>query len=236
LEFNDFEDKDVEGFSSFAYRILCARNLGKYFRSPPVLGPEDPTLSNIESLLTHWRLYLPERKRDSVSADGTVDEMMFQAHMMINATSILIHFPYAQLNPSATKRIDSCAPSEPVVPGFTFNSHTRHAIHAADEISKLIAPAVDLIAHTPFFVCVVTLSSIVHINRWGSFIHAGQDDSLLRQQISLNIGALNRLSQVWQSARVAKEQVRSVAKEISQARRQEEDEIRLGFWSEILGE
>lgn len=67
-------------------------------------------------------------------------------------------------------------------------------------------------------------------------MHSEEDDVFLRQQISLNIGALNRLSQVWESARAAKEQIRSVAQEISQSRRQEEDEIRSGLWSEILGE
>uniref|UniRef100_A0A8H7K7W3 Zn(2)-C6 fungal-type domain-containing protein n=2 Tax=Bionectria ochroleuca TaxID=29856 RepID=A0A8H7K7W3_BIOOC len=235
LESYDFSDSDLDGFSSFSYRILCARNLGRFFRCGPIVGPDDPNLSRMEALLTHWRLNLPNSKKDPVAIDGTIDEMMFQAHMMINASSILVHYPHSQLNPSATKRIDSCAPSQPVTPGFTYNSHTRHVISAANEISKLITPS-DLLCHTPFFVCVVSNASIVHINRWGSYMHSEEDDVFLRQQISLNIGALNRLSQVWESARAAKEQIRSVAQEISQSRRQEEDEIRSGLWSEILGE
>jgi hypothetical protein len=78
----DFEILDI---SSFAYQILCARNLGKFFRSQPIAGPDDPALSRTEALLAHWRLYLPASKRDAIVTDGTVGEMMFQAHMMINA-------------------------------------------------------------------------------------------------------------------------------------------------------
>ncbi len=39
----------------------------------------------IEASLNSWLLFLPPAKRDVLSGGGKVDEMLFQAHMIINA-------------------------------------------------------------------------------------------------------------------------------------------------------
>jgi hypothetical protein len=85
----DLEDREFSGeereFSSFAYRIAAARNLGKFMRVPPIFGPEDENLARIEALLTNWRMHLPLSKRDALYKTGKLDEMIFQAHMMTHA-------------------------------------------------------------------------------------------------------------------------------------------------------
>ena len=82
----DIEDRDFSGdqreFSSFAYRIMSSRNMGKYFRTPPIFGPEDENLARIEALITNWRMHLPDSKRDALRFNGQLDEMMFQGYMM----------------------------------------------------------------------------------------------------------------------------------------------------------
>lgn len=76
-----------------------------------------------------------------------------------------------------------------------------------------------MLSHTHFFTCVVTLSSIIHLSKWA--LHFVQyDDDDLRQQIRLNIGALNELSNVWGAADTARGQVKGVAREIYQAKKQ----------------
>ncbi|KAH7159895.1 hypothetical protein B0J13DRAFT_433734 [Dactylonectria estremocensis] len=223
LYLEDLEDCDFLGddrtFSSFAYRIQCARNLGKFMRVPPIFGPEDENLSRIEALLTNWRLHLPESKRDAIYKDGRLDEMMFQAHMMMHATSILLHQPHSQLDSSPTRGVNSCAPHASVPSGDTFNAHTKHTIQAANEISKLVTHRVPLLSHTHFFACVVTLSSIVHLSKWALFFIPHNDDNL-RQQIRLNIGALAKLSQVWTCADRASGQVKGVAQEVYRVKKQ----------------
>ncbi|RDA82886.1 hypothetical protein CP532_4352 [Ophiocordyceps camponoti-leonardi (nom. inval.)] len=219
LEDRDFNDEDRE-FSSFAYRILCARNLGKFMRTPPIFGPEDENLARIEALLTNWRLHLPKSKRDALQQDGKLDEMMFQAHMMVNATSILLHQPHSQLDTSPAQTINSCAPHQLVPAGDLFNAHTKHTITSANAISTMITHRVPLVRHTHFFTCVVTLSSIVHLSRWALFFIPHNDDDL-RQQIRLNIGALNQLAGVWAAADRARGQVKAVAQEIYQAKKQQ---------------
>ncbi|KAM4055234.1 fungal zn(2)-Cys(6) binuclear cluster domain-containing protein [Hirsutella rhossiliensis] len=226
LEDRDFSDEDRE-FSSFAYRILCARNLGKFMRTPPIFGPEDENMVRIEALLTNWRLHLPQSKRDALQTDGRLDEMMFQAHMMMHATSILLHQPHSQLDTTPTQDINSCAPHQMVPAGDLFNAHTKHTITSANAISTMITHRVPLLSHTHFFTCVITLSSIVHLSRWALFFIPHNDDDL-RQQVRLNIGALNRLAEVWGAADRARGQVKLVAQEIYQAKKQQR--LNSEFW------
>ncbi|KAF7554656.1 hypothetical protein G7046_g6762 [Stylonectria norvegica] len=221
----DLEDLEFSGddrsFSSFAYRILCGRNLGKLMRVPPIFGPEDENLARIEALLTNWRLHLPDAKRDALHKDGRLDEMMFQAHMMMHATSILLHQPHSQLDSSPASSVNSCAPHRAVPSGDVFNAHTKHTIQSANEISKMITHRVPLLSHTHFFTCVVTLSSIVHLSKWALYFIPHDDDDL-RQQIRLNVGALQKLSSVWNAAERATGQVKGVAQEVYRVKKQQQ--------------
>lgn len=85
-DFDDdgFSDEEHK-FSSFTYRIAAARNLGRMMRMPPPMFPDDPTVDRVQSLLTNWRMHLPDSKRDDLKKDCTLDEMMFQAHFITYA-------------------------------------------------------------------------------------------------------------------------------------------------------
>ncbi|KAM3427119.1 hypothetical protein MY4824_009633 [Beauveria thailandica] len=221
----DLENMEFSGhdrvFSSFAYRVLCGRNLGRFMRTPPLQGPDDENIARIEALLTNWRLHLPQNKKDSLQKNGMLDEMMFQAHMIMHATSIMLHQPFSQLDTTPTQGIISCAPYQPVATGSMFNTHTKHTITSACAISELVTHRVPLLSHTQFFTCVVTSSSIVHLSKWAVFFVPHDDDDL-RQQIRLNIGALNHLSTVWGAADRARNQVRAVARDIYQLKKQQQ--------------
>lgn len=138
----------------------------------------------------------------------------------------MLHQPFSQLDSSPAQAVTSCAPHKPVASGDNFNSHTRHTVTAACEISKMITQAVPLLGHTHFFTCVVTLSSIVHLSKWALYYIEDEED--LRQQIRLNIGALNKLSKVWKAADTAWGQVKGVASEIY--REKKAAQISPAFW------
>ncbi|KAH8673709.1 hypothetical protein BX600DRAFT_480069 [Xylariales sp. PMI_506] len=204
-------------FSSFAYRIASIRILGRTMRLPQAVFPGDQNVDRIESLLSNWRMHLPDSKRDCLTQDCQLDEMMFQAHMINHAVSIMLHQPQSQLDTSPAREVTACAPYQLVRSGETFNTHTRHTVTAASEISKMVTYAVPITCHTHFFTCVLTLSSIVHLSKWALWFV--QDDDDLRQQIRLNIGALNKLSTVWSAAARASGQVKGVAQEIYRAKK-----------------
>jgi hypothetical protein len=233
LTLDDFEDQDFSGeeweFSSYSYRILSARNLGKFMRMPPMFGPDDENIAHVEALLTNFRLYLPPSKKNALQKDGKMDEMMFQALMMTNATSLILHRPYSQLDSSPTKNINSCAPHQVVQSWDLFNAHTKHTITSATEISKMVTHRVPLTTHTHFFACIVTLSSIVHLSKWALYF-VPQDDDELRQQIRLNIGALNEVSRVWQAAERTRGQIKSVAQDIYRLKKQQQQQESSQYW------
>ncbi|KAK0646653.1 hypothetical protein B0T16DRAFT_329982 [Cercophora newfieldiana] len=226
----DFDDQIFSGedreFSSFAYRIAAARNLGRFMRTPQMLFSDDENISRVEALLTNWRIHLPDSKRDDLNKACQLDEMMFQAHFITHACTIMLHQPFSQLDTSPVQAVNSCAPHRPVASGDNFNAHTRHTITAACEISKMVTQAVPITSHTHFFTCVLTMSSIVHLSKWALYFIEDEED--LRQQIRLNIGALNKLSKVWKAANTAWGQVKSVAQEIY--REKKAHQISPAFW------
>lgn len=85
----DFDDQtfldDDREFSSFTYRIAAARNLGRMMHTPPVMFPDDAIVDRVEALLTNWKMDLPDSKRDDLSKNCQLDEMMFQAHFITHA-------------------------------------------------------------------------------------------------------------------------------------------------------
>ncbi|KAL1850217.1 hypothetical protein VTK73DRAFT_9731 [Phialemonium thermophilum] len=227
----DFDDQLFSGeerpFSSFAYRIAAARNLGRFMRTPTTIYPGDENVAKVEALLTNWRIHLPENKRYNIDKNCQLDEMMFQAHFITFACTIMLHQPLSQLDSSPTRAVTSCAPHRQVASGHEFNSHTQFTVTAACEISKMITQPVPLLRHTHFFTCVVTLSSIVHLSKWAALYYLEDEDDL-RQLIRLNVGALARLSAVWKAANTACGQVKGVAQEIYRAKKAQQ--INPAFW------
>ncbi|ETS86023.1 hypothetical protein PFICI_04048 [Pestalotiopsis fici W106-1] len=221
LYLDDFDNDIFSGeeyeFSSFAYRVASIRNLGRMMRLPESVFPGDNNVDRVENFLSNWRMHLPASKRDCLNKDMKLDEMMFQAWMINHACSIMLHQPLSQLDSSPARDVTSCAPYQMVRSGDTFNTHTRHIVTAAAEISKMVTYAVPITCHTHFFTCVLTLSSIVHLSKWALWFVQNDDD--LRQQIRLNIGALNKLSTVWSAASRASGQVKGVAQEIFRSKK-----------------
>ncbi|KAF7557378.1 hypothetical protein G7Z17_g716 [Cylindrodendrum hubeiense] len=210
---------NCSGFSSFAYRIQCACYLGKLIHNPPIFGAKDKNIGKIQALLTNWRLHLPASKSNMLYKDGKLDEMMFQAFMMINAISILLHQPHSQLDPSLTSYIDACAPTTPALSSDTFNMHTKHTIRSANELSKLIGHRVSLLSHTHFFAYMVTLASTIHLSEWTlSFVP--HNDDTLRQRIRLSIGVLGQYARIWPASAHLRNQVKRIAQNVYQVKKQ----------------
>ncbi|KAI1272038.1 hypothetical protein F5Y07DRAFT_322664 [Xylaria sp. FL0933] len=233
----DFDDQVFSGedreFSSFAYRVASIRNLGRMMRLPASGFSPEESVDKVESLLSNWRLHLPKSKRNCLNKDGQLDEMMFQAFMINHACTIILHQPLSQLDSSPARDVTACAPHSAVQSGDNFNLHTRHIISAACQISKMVTYNVPITSHTHFFTCVLTLSSIVHLSKWAA-VYFIEDEEDLRQQIRLNIGALNKLSAVWRAAETAGGQVKGVAQEIYRSRKAQQSNPH--FWKDCTQE
>ncbi|OTA07350.1 Zn2Cys6 transcriptional regulator [Trichoderma parareesei] len=85
-EYDDrgFDEDDV-GFSSYAYLIDTARILGTTLAAGDIANKSAYSLvKSAEANLMSWELHLPRSKRDPVRSDGTIDEILFKAHMVFN--------------------------------------------------------------------------------------------------------------------------------------------------------
>lgn len=89
MSLEDFDDKEFQDedreFSSFAYRVAAARNLGRLMRMPNVMFPDATDVDKMEAHLSNWRMHLPDNKRDDLDKNCQLDEMMFQAHFITHA-------------------------------------------------------------------------------------------------------------------------------------------------------
>ncbi|KAK6340958.1 hypothetical protein TWF696_009271 [Orbilia brochopaga] len=214
----DFDDRyfseDTRPFSSYAYRVEAVRILGQVLACGGSDNPDDPRVDSADTSLVNWMLHLPANKKELVDKDGKVDEMLFQAHMVINAASIYLHRPKSHLAISLVPDETSCTPptqwtttSKPVA------FHTTKAIRAADAISKLVTLPTPLIKHTPFFTCIITLSAIVHLSAC-SWLLYGEEGYMAKERIRLSVGALKTLEDIWHIAQCVLMQVKVVSREV----------------------
>ena len=91
--------------------------------------------------------------------------------------------------------------------------HTKKTLDAADGICQMISAPSSLKSRTPFFVCAVALQAIVHISAYG-VADFSQKRSLMQQQIQMSVGALNKLSEIWEMASILLRQVKNVARTV----------------------
>ena len=84
-EYDDdtFSGAEPTVFSSFTYLIDAIRILGKVFEVARLDSTfEYHAVDVVDTYLCNWRNNLPASKLDIVSNDGTIDEVLFQAHMV----------------------------------------------------------------------------------------------------------------------------------------------------------
>lgn len=82
-EGRDFEDEE-QIFSSFTYLIDICRISGSLLGLENLSGKEiEPAVANADAMLVNWRLHLPREKQGVVDKNEEVDEILFQAHNML---------------------------------------------------------------------------------------------------------------------------------------------------------
>lgn len=214
----EFDDRyfalETTVFSSFAYRVDAVRILGQVLAVGQGGDPEDPRADAADASLVNWGLHLPECKKELIGEDRRVDEMLFQAHMVVYAATIYLHRPKSHLAISTVPDDTSCTPAAKWATSTKPRAmHTAKAITAANTIAKLITLPAPLIKHTPFFTCVITLAAIVHLSAC-SWLLTGDEGFLAKERIRLGVGALKTLGEVWSVADCVLMQVKGVAREV----------------------
>lgn len=226
-----FIEDETVSFSSGTYRIDAIRILHKVFASMRADPSDSGPYERADTHLTNWSLHLPADKRKPVGRDGKVDEVLFCAHMIMNACCIMLHRPRSDLNYEDVKDVTTCIKGGPGQGSSYKDLHTAKAMHAAKEVSKLARLPCPLVKHTPFFNCALTMAAVVYLSYW-SFIATEGGDTVIKEHIRLNIGVLKALSEIYPIASTVLGQVKGVAQELFASRKALNNE----YWAHVTKE
>ncbi|KAK1455980.1 hypothetical protein CCUS01_10340 [Colletotrichum cuscutae] len=86
FDLREFASEDTS-YSSFAYLIGAVKCAALAISTTPKLVAREDSMRMIEeadSIIDGWSLLLPEDRRHIMSKTGEIDELMFQAHLLIN--------------------------------------------------------------------------------------------------------------------------------------------------------
>lgn len=211
-----FEDEDIP-FSSYCYRIEAMRILARVLAVAEDPDVDKDTFTEVDNALAGWRYHLPVCKADIARTQnaGEPDELMFQAHLIINNATIMLHLPRSNLRAIHPLTSDTtCCPwSRPLGPISTPHNHVMKVTAASQGLSDLAAlrSAQD---HTPFLACGLIMGSLVQLSVCS--LHASHCITQHRERVMLMIGVLKSLGRIWPLAQRGLTQVRSYAKEVLQ--------------------
>ncbi|KAJ5454096.1 C6 zinc finger domain protein [Penicillium daleae] len=191
-------------FSSFAYLIGAVRCAALAISSAPKIATIEDSIHIIQaadSSLDGWRLLLPENRKHVISKTGEVDELMFQAHLVINVATIGLHRPFSDLKFNTVEDISSCAREPPLdtpTPEL-IHMHTLRVLRSVNAQIRLLALPVRQFHHTPFTTCMVSEGTLALLSAC-KFLFNGEDLATAREQLRMKIGCLKALGDIWPRA------------------------------------
>ncbi|PTB78858.1 hypothetical protein M440DRAFT_1352697 [Trichoderma longibrachiatum ATCC 18648] len=229
FESREFSSEDTV-FSSFAYLVGGVRGMASAMARVLDLpasnasesgGPSPKVLESVDSITEGWLLLLPESKRDIFSADGQVDELIFQAMMALHATTVGLHRPFSNCAFDPLECISSCS-APPTTTSLSHRSdsgaefrliHTIKCIRAAEAQIGLLALPTRPCSHTPFVVCMLTTGTLALLAAC-RYILRGPELAVARDQIRMSIGCHKAMAAVWPQAGSNLHEVQAIAREV----------------------
>ncbi|WEW59018.1 hypothetical protein PRK78_004486 [Emydomyces testavorans] len=209
--------EDDEDFSSFCFAVEASRILKRTLDLGYAI--EDYSLADqvesIDASIGSWFHHLPNSKRNVLGPDGTVDQLMFQAHMTINCALIYLHLPRSNLltSPVASASIPCAQRGLCIAAASSTNlTHAIKSIKAANDLVALAALRTSVLKQTPFFICGLVLSAVVQL--CACSVRASTSLEPRRDRIALIVGQLKALNSTWRISRLVMKQIKLVAREV----------------------
>ncbi|KAH7255025.1 hypothetical protein NW759_012678 [Fusarium solani] len=200
FECREFASDDTS-FSSFAYLIGAVRCAALAISIAPKVAVKEASTQVIEaadSVVDAWLLLLPKDDKQVISKTGIIDELMFQAHLVIHVATIGLHRPLSDLRFNAIESVSSCArdpPADSPTPDL-INVHTIRVLRSVEAQIRLLALPARPFNHTPFITCMVSEGTLALLSAC-NFLHKGKELAIARDQIRMTIGCLKALGEVW---------------------------------------
>ena len=197
--------------SSSAHRVEAAIILRRC-----LLAASQASIDALDASISAWFHRLPPAKRAIVNHDGGIDQMAFQAVMLMHCASVYLHFPRSHLVAAlpVTNQIFCSTAPRTLWPSTDPQLHTAKVLNAATSLSKLGSLSTSVTDQSPFFCCILVLSSIIQV--------AIRSSGILRLSgfqhfLGLNFGVLKSMGEIWKIAAASRPKIRDAAMEVEDA-------------------
>ncbi|PWY88819.1 hypothetical protein BO94DRAFT_556214 [Aspergillus sclerotioniger CBS 115572] len=192
---------DETAFSSFAYLIGAVRCAVLALSTSPKMAVKEDSMQVIQaadSILDGWLLLLPKDRKQVMAKTGEVDELMFQAHLLIHVATVGLHRPFSDLKFNPIEDISSCArdPAPDIPTPELVNVHTVRVLRSVEAQIRLLALPVSEFHHTPFTTCMISEGTLALLSSC-CFLLKGVELTVARAQIRMTIGCLRALGELW---------------------------------------
>ncbi|CRG91979.1 hypothetical protein PISL3812_09033 [Talaromyces islandicus] len=218
----DFDCRDLAPesttFSSFAYLIGAVRCAALAISTAPkVAASEDSpqVLQAADSVINGWVLLLPKDRKQVMSKTGEIDELMFQAHLLIHVATIGLHRPLSDLKFNPVEGISSCArtpPRENPTPDL-INVHTIRVLKSTEAQIRLLALPTEKFHHSPFTTCKVSEGTLALLSAC-NFLFKGNELAIARDQVRMTIGCLKALGELWPRTAKNVQEIQTIARHV----------------------
>ncbi|KAF2500151.1 hypothetical protein BU16DRAFT_452958 [Lophium mytilinum] len=203
-------------FSSFTYLIDGLRIVSELMRNfGDFKASWEETTVYTDARLSAWSSLLPACKKESILPDGSVDEVMFFAHLTILILTVQIHRPASSLAWSTEEWQTAFIPRPPMgmvqIKPERRNVNTAKVLRALEKQTQLLTLPSPLILHAPFTMCIVAGFAAAHVASCTLF----PDDRRLavgRDRLRLCIGAIRACADIWPLNRHMLRDAQNIAK------------------------
>ncbi|KAL6874718.1 hypothetical protein J3F83DRAFT_728456 [Trichoderma novae-zelandiae] len=214
------EDKS---FSSFAYLIdateIFIASLAASNRYQDISQAEI-TCGDLEARIISWFLLLPPTKRELPVAPGLMDQLIFQAHMMMYTSLAFIHRPLSNLTYDPAEGISSCGPLPPPLEQSSGHARLAHKTHSEklfQAIRKqnqcLILLPMRAAQLSPFLICMVACCTVAYLVA-SKFALKADEAEAARSRIRISLATLRLYEDVWPRAKKIVMELKRIARSL----------------------
>ncbi|KAF4964999.1 hypothetical protein FSARC_7133 [Fusarium sarcochroum] len=213
----EFSDEEII-FSSFAYLIGAVQCAALAISASPKKATRQDSeyiIQSADSIIDAWLLLLPKAQKPVLQKDGTIDELMFQAHLLVHVVTIGLHRPLSDLRFNPIESVSSCArepPPDTPKPDL-INVHTARILKSVNAQIQLLALPVRPFKHTPFTTCMVSDGTLALLSAC-NYLLQGKALAIARDQIRLTIGCLKALGEIWPRTAKNVKEIQTIARHV----------------------
>lgn len=229
-------------FSSFAYLIDASRIFVMSLRSAVYYQNYSKAEQECEDLEAHvvsWFLMLPPSKRELPVKPAKMDQLLFQAHMMmytyvlqfhtllhcpflrVSRSMTYIHRPLSNLRYDPVEGMSTCGSAPPPLrpelgcgPVSGYQEHAEKLFSALRKQNQcLILLPMRAAQLSPFVLCMVACCTIAYlVGCKGSF--GTEETEIARCRIRVSMGTLKHYEDIWPRARKILNELKLIARSV----------------------